>query len=259
MKRRAHAKARLRFDGAGQAVLLPFQFAHRNIQHGHLHAAGDIHADRVRNHRVLGRQHAANGQTVADVRVRHERARHRDRQQARLLHLHHRLVLQTFAPLTIFDRFSARRRRRIDNGFGEFLAHRILGKQSRIRNDRFHFLFEPGFVAAAENELRNEIRRAPRGFTQRNAESNKIFGVHNNPRSTPQVTEDPLLKRNVNPPLCRSQLLDHDVFLPGLGFAAAVNLHTDQAREWNLWIIFRVIDRRKHRSATDECGHPRSE
>jgi len=33
-------------------------------------------------------------------------------------------------------------------------------------------------VAAAEDELGHKIRRAPRGFTQRHAETEKIFGVH---------------------------------------------------------------------------------
>ena len=32
--------------------------------------------------------------------------------------------------------------------------------------------------AAAENELGNKIRRPPRGFTQRHAKTEKIFGVH---------------------------------------------------------------------------------
>ena len=32
--------------------------------------------------------------------------------------------------------------------------------------------------AAAEDEPGNRIRRAPRGFTQRHAEPEKIFGVH---------------------------------------------------------------------------------
>ena len=179
LERGAHAKARLGFDRPGKAIRMPLQFADRDIQHRHLHAAGDIHADRIRNDGVLGGQHAANRQAIAHVRVRHEGAGHCHGQQAGFLHLHHGLVLQSFAPLAVFDRFGARRRRSVHNGFGQFLAQRVLRKKSRIGDDRLHFLFQAGFVPAAEDELGDEIGRPPGGFTQGDAETNKIFGVHN--------------------------------------------------------------------------------
>jgi hypothetical protein len=40
---------------------------------------------------VVGREHSADRQAVADVGIRHERARHRDRQSTRIAHLLHRL------------------------------------------------------------------------------------------------------------------------------------------------------------------------
>ena len=92
---------------------LLFQIAHRDVQHRHLHAAGDIHAHSVRDHRVFRGQHAADGQAIAHMCIRHQRARHRHRQQTRLLHLHHRLVIQPLAPLMIFHRLGARWRWRI--------------------------------------------------------------------------------------------------------------------------------------------------
>ncbi len=117
---RADAETRLRLDGAREAILFVFQIAQRNIQHRHLHAAGDVHADGVGNHRVLRGQHAADGQAIADVRVRHERARDRHRQQTRLFHLHHRVVFETFAPLPILHRHGARQRRRVEQSLGKF-------------------------------------------------------------------------------------------------------------------------------------------
>ena len=174
----AHAEARLRLDGTCEPVLLPFQVAHRNVQHRHLHAAGDVHADGVRNHRVFRRQHAADGQAIANVRIRHQRARHRHRQQTRLLHLHHRVVFEPFAPLAILHRFSARRRRGLEQRFRKLAAQRVVHERRRIGNNGLHLLVQPRFVAAAEDELGNKIRPAPRGFTQRHAESEKILCVH---------------------------------------------------------------------------------
>ena len=174
----AHAKAGFRFNRAGQAFRMPLQLTDGDIQHRHLHAAGDIHADCVWNNGVLGRQHAANRQAVAHVCVRHEGTGHCHGQQAGFLHLHHRLVFQSFAPLAVFDRLSARRRRSVHNGFGQFLAHRVFCKKSRIGHNGFQFLLQLGFVSTAEDELRNEIGRPPGGLTQRDSETNKIFSVH---------------------------------------------------------------------------------
>jgi hypothetical protein len=47
---------------------------------------------------------------------------------------------------------------------------------STVKRNKFR---APG-RAAAEDELGNKIRRAPGGFTQRHAESEKIFRVHIN-------------------------------------------------------------------------------
>ena len=49
---------------------------------------------------------------------------------------------------------------------------------SRIGHDRLHFLLQAGLVPTAEDELGDEIGRPPGGFTQRDAETNKIFSVH---------------------------------------------------------------------------------
>ncbi len=80
LERSSDAEAGLRLDGAGEPVLLLVQVAHRNVEHGHFHATGDVHANGVGDDRVIRRQHAADGQAVAHMRVRHQRARHRHRQ-----------------------------------------------------------------------------------------------------------------------------------------------------------------------------------
>src|SRR3954470_7710390 len=44
------------------------------IEHRKLHSAGDIHANCVRNHRVVTSQHTTDWQPITDVRVRHQRS-----------------------------------------------------------------------------------------------------------------------------------------------------------------------------------------
>ena len=73
-------------------------------------------------HRVLRGQHTADGQAVAHVRIRHQRARYRHQQQTRLLHLHHHLVIQPFAPLMVIHRLGARWRRCSEQRLGKVLA-----------------------------------------------------------------------------------------------------------------------------------------
>ena len=175
---RAHAEARLRLNRPREPVLTALQVMHREVQHRHLHAAGDVHPDGIGDHRVLRGQHAADGQAIAHVRVRHERTRHRHRQQTRLLHLHHRLVFQARAPLPILHRLRARRRRGALQRLGELPAQRIAREGGGMGDNGFHLLLQPRLVAAAEDELANKIRRAPRGFPQRHAQAEKIFGVH---------------------------------------------------------------------------------
>ena len=121
-----HAEAGLRFDCAGEALRVPLQFPQRDIEHRHLHATGNIHANRVRNDGVFCRQHAADGQSIADVRVRHQGTCHGHWQQAGLLHLHHGFVFQPLTPLPVLNRFSAWRRRSILQGFGKFAPQIVL-------------------------------------------------------------------------------------------------------------------------------------
>ena len=77
-KRRPHAKPRLALDGCCQPIGLLFQPRGRCVKHAHLHPAGDVNADRVGNHRVVGRQHPADRQAVADMRIGHQGPGHSD-------------------------------------------------------------------------------------------------------------------------------------------------------------------------------------
>jgi uncharacterized protein (DUF2126 family) len=83
--------------------------------------------------------------------------------------LHDRFMLESYAPLAIFDGFGTRRWRSIYDRFSQLLAHRIFHKQRRIGHDGFQFLLQLGFVAAAEDELGNKIGCPPSGFTQRDS------------------------------------------------------------------------------------------
>jgi len=84
LEARPNTEPRFGFDGAGEAVLMPLQCLKWEVEHGHFHAAGDVHPDSVRDDRVFGSEHAADGQTVTDVGIGHEGTSHRDGQQARL-------------------------------------------------------------------------------------------------------------------------------------------------------------------------------
>lgn len=70
-----------------------------------------IHADSVWNHRVIRREHAADRQAVAHVRIWHERARHRNRQRTCIRHLLDRVGLESFTSLTPRHELRARRER----------------------------------------------------------------------------------------------------------------------------------------------------
>ena len=97
-ERGAHSELGLPLDRSRQAWLLVGQRAHRQIQHGHLHPACDVDTDGVRDDRFVGGQDTADGQPVADVRIRHERARDSHRQFACVLQLLHRIRLEIAAP-----------------------------------------------------------------------------------------------------------------------------------------------------------------
>ena len=75
----------------------------RQIEHGEFDAAGDVHADGVGDDGVIGGEHTADGQTVADMGIGHERGGDGDGQLAGVLHLLERVGVQIRAPLAVGD------------------------------------------------------------------------------------------------------------------------------------------------------------
>ena len=98
LERGAHPEPCLTLDRPRQTCLVIRQRADGQIQHRQLHPARDVDSHRIRDDGVMRRQHTADGQSVAHVRIRHERARYRDRQTARILHLLHGGRLVILAP-----------------------------------------------------------------------------------------------------------------------------------------------------------------
>src|SRR4051812_49150993 len=112
------------------------------------------------------------------MRVGHQRPGDRHRQETSLRHLVPRLLLEPFAPLAPWHRCSARRRRRIDDCFGKFLAQRIFREKRWVRHNRANLLLQTSFVPALEYELRNEVDGTPLRLPERHAEANKILRIH---------------------------------------------------------------------------------
>ena len=75
----ANAEPRLALERACQAILVGRQRVEREVEHRHLHPAGDIDADGVWNDGILRCENAADWQSVPDVGVGHQRRRCRHR------------------------------------------------------------------------------------------------------------------------------------------------------------------------------------
>ncbi len=113
-ERRPGAELRLAqeraFEHAGRVV----EHGARQVEHRQLHAAGDVHADAVRDHGAVGCEHAPDRQAIAAVGVGHERAPHRRRQTQGVLHLLHGVLLVADRP-----RLEGRGRVSLDEGHSE--------------------------------------------------------------------------------------------------------------------------------------------
>jgi hypothetical protein len=77
----------------------------------------------------------ASKREVADVRIRHERARHRNRQRTRIGHLLHRLGFEALAPLTPRREFRARRECRAIDRAGQRRPQLIGEERRRVGDD----------------------------------------------------------------------------------------------------------------------------
>ena len=83
----AHAKPRSSFEGIPIARdILPQCFG-GNVEDRHFHSARNIDADRIGNDATFCCEHTSDGQTVAHMSIGHQCRRHRLGNEARLLHL----------------------------------------------------------------------------------------------------------------------------------------------------------------------------
>jgi hypothetical protein len=76
-------------------------------------------------------------------------------------------------------------RQRLD----QLASQAVLGKSGRRGNDGLHFLFQSRLIPAGKDEFAGEISRPPGGFTQRHAETDKIFRVHDLPQPSTAYRE----------------------------------------------------------------------
>ena len=97
-KRGAHPEPRFPFQCPGQAGLVVLERSDRKIEDRHLHPARDVDADGVRDDGFVRGQDTADGQSVADVCVRHEGAGDGHRQLAGVLQLLHGVGLEVGTP-----------------------------------------------------------------------------------------------------------------------------------------------------------------
>ena len=84
----------------------------RPIDDRHLHAARDVHAHRVGDHGVVGGKDATDRQSVALVRVGHQRGGHRNGELAGVANLFQRAILESLAEDLAGRQMVSRRQRR---------------------------------------------------------------------------------------------------------------------------------------------------
>ena len=175
---RADAETRLVLNGLDEPFAPAVQLAHGQVEHGHLHAAGNVHADGVGDDRVVGGQHAADGQTIADVRVRHQRARDRHGELARASHLVDGLGFESFAPLPPRGRGLLEGAIGLEQRLGKLAAQLVGREVARRAHDGLDLGGQLQLVTAFEDEVRDEGDAAAGGFAGWDPEGDKIFGVH---------------------------------------------------------------------------------
>ena len=96
LERHTYAETRFIQKCCAEFAAIFFEFFVRNIKNRYSHAAGNIHADSIRNHCVFSRQHAADRETVTLVSIRHQSASDGNRQTNSLIHLFKRSGFDLF-------------------------------------------------------------------------------------------------------------------------------------------------------------------
>lgn len=148
-----HAEAGFIFQQVGQPVLLSGDGVGGAVVNGQFHPAGDVHADRGRNDGVVHGQDTSDGQTVARVGIRHERARHGDRQRAGVGHLFRGLGFESLAPLPPRGEFRARQEGGAAQGSRQRGAEVVGEERRRVGDDLPDLRFQCRADAALADEV----------------------------------------------------------------------------------------------------------
>ena len=193
----AHAEARLAFDDVRETVALAGDGVRLAVIDGELHSARDVHADGVRDDGVVGRQHAADRQAIAHVGIRHQRARHGDRQRARIAHLLHRVCFEALAPLAPRREFRPRRKGRPIERPSQRRPQFICEERRRISDDVENLRLQLRSVITLRDEVPNELVRQPGRLTTGHAKTNKV------------IWSSCLLRLTQQPALLAQELLVH--------------------------------------------------
>ncbi len=183
---RTHAEPRLVLDGVLELLAQTVEPLARQIEDAQPHSAGDVNAHRVRDDRILHRQHAADGQAVPEVGVGHEGTPHRHRQRRRDVHLLQCVGIKALAP----DRDLCRRcpgrervtvlvcRLRLQERRSDLAPVLAVDEARRIVHDRPQVL--PGITPiehAGRGEALDDLPH-PRHQLGRNAHLAKLFLFH---------------------------------------------------------------------------------
>ncbi len=183
LERGAHAEARLTLDRLRQTILIGRERADRQVENRELHPARDVDADGVRDHGVPGRQHAADGEPVADVRIRHQGAGHRYGQLARILELLDRCRLEVVAPDPVRRIDASRNKRPLRRGLldeqpRQLPVARIVDKIGRCRGDQVQFAHDGRHAAlGCPGLLQNPLGRLG-GAARRDADPDQVSCLH---------------------------------------------------------------------------------
>ena len=172
-------------QGGNQGLAFVCQGRNRPIKDAQPHAAGDIHPDGVGNNGIPHRQHAAYGQPVAGMGIRHERPAHGVGQGTGVFHLTNGALFHLhIAPLLPgggrFARFEPHPlREMLLHGQGQRTQHRIsrqtLRRVAQSANRRRQLL---GQRALGQGNIDQPHSQRHDPFIVGNAQPRYLLGSH---------------------------------------------------------------------------------
>ena len=176
---RPHAELRLGLDRLSKTLTPLLKPLNGEVEDRHLHPAGDIHADRIGNHRVVGGEHAANREPVAYMRIGHQRSRHGHWQVARQFDLPQSQRIDIASPLMPrrgwpVGTVEVGLQKCVRKGATNSVVHMRLG----IRQHSGNLLRQPIRSSALLEEALNQFKNLGHGIAPRDAELDEFFGFH---------------------------------------------------------------------------------